>query len=148
MSEKTGTASATGATTNDQNRGLLDTSVLIAQETGRRLGPLPAMSSVSVVTIAELHLGVLMADDPVIRAERLRTVSRAEALFEPLPVDVNVARTFATLVASARRAGRRPTIQDTWIAATAATHNLPLYTQDDTQDDGFAGIPQVRGVRI
>jgi len=149
----TGTASAGGAASgfgsagtseDDQGRGLLDTSVLIAQETGRRLGDLPATGSVSVVTVAELHLGVLMADDPVIRAQRLRTLARVEALFEPLPVDANVARSFAALVAAARREGRRPKIQDTWIAATAVTHNLPLYSQDDD----FTDMPHVRIVRV
>ena len=45
-------------------RGLLDTSVFIARERGRRLGDLPAAAAVSVVTVAELHLGVLMRRGP------------------------------------------------------------------------------------
>ncbi|MBI3977303.1 MAG: PIN domain-containing protein [Chloroflexi bacterium] len=125
-------------------RSLLDTSVFIAEETGRPLGPLPPMAAISVVTVAELHLGVLMADDPAIRAQRLRTLASVEALFEPLPIDAEVARTFAELVAEARRQGRRPGIMDTWIAATAVVHDLPVYTQDD----GFLTIPRVRVVRV
>jgi predicted nucleic acid-binding protein len=125
-------------------RGVLDTSVFIAQESGRPLGLLPAVAAVSVITLAELYLGVLMAEDPATRAQRLRTLSEVEALFEPLPIDRTVARTFAELVAEARRHGRRPRIMDTWIAATAVTHGLPVYTQDDD----FTGIPQVRVVRV
>lgn len=125
-------------------RGLLDTSVFIAEETGRPLGILPRMAAISVTTIAELHLGVLMADDPEVRARRLLTLSSVEALFDPLPIDVGVARVFAELVAEARRRGRRPKIMDTWVAATAVTHGLPVYTQDED----FLAIPRVRVVRV
>ncbi len=126
------------------DRGLLDTSVLVAQEAGRPLGRLPGAAAVSVVTIAELHLGVLMAGDLTIRAQRLRTLSAVMGLFDPLPIDPPVARTFAELVAEARRQGRRPKIMDTWIAATAVAHGVPVYTQDDD----FHLIPGVRVVRV
>lgn len=125
-------------------RGLLDTSVFIAREAGRPIGPLPEAVAISVVTVAELHLGVLMADDPAIRARRLRTLSSLMATFDPLPIDSGVARTFAELVAEARRQGRRPGIMDSWIAATAVAHGLSLYTQDED----FAGIPRVQVVRV
>lgn len=125
-------------------RGLLDTSVFIARESGRPLGALPRLAAISVVTVAALQLGVLMADDPAIRARRLRTLNSVGTHFEPLAIDADVARTFAELVAEARRQGRRPKIMDTWIAATAIEHSLPIYTQDD----GFATIPRLRVVRF
>ncbi len=125
-------------------RGLLDTSVFIAQESGRALGMLPATAAISVVTLAELHLGVLLADHPTVRARRLRTLTSVQNLFEPLPVDSEVARAFAEIVSEARRASRRPKIMDTWIAATAVAHGLPIYTQDDD----FTAIPGVRVVRV
>jgi len=126
------------------DRGLLDTSVFVARETSRAHGTLPVTATVSVVTVAELHLGVLLADDPTIRAQRLRTLSSVQALFEPLPIDSAVARIFAELVAEARRQGKRTKIMDTWIAATAVTHDLPVYTQDDD----FLAIPRVRVIRV
>jgi predicted nucleic acid-binding protein len=125
-------------------RGLLDTSVFIAQETGRARASLPAMAAVSVITLAELHLGVLLTEDPHVRAQRLRTLSSVEGLFDPLPVDAAVARTFAEIVAEARRQGRRPKIMDTWIAATAVTHGLPVYTQDED----FLAIPRVHVIQV
>jgi predicted nucleic acid-binding protein len=64
--------------------------------------------------------------------------------FEPLPIDAEVARTFAELVAEARRHGKRPKIMDTWIAATAVAHDIPVYTQEED----FAEIPQVRVHRV
>ncbi len=51
---------------------------------------------------------------------------------------------FAEIVAEARRVGRRPKIMDTWIAATALAHDLPIYTQDED----FESIPKVRVQRI
>ena len=53
-------------------------------------------------------------------------------------------RPVAELVAEARRTGRRPTIMDAWIAATAVAHDLPVYTQDED----FLAIPRVRVVRV
>ncbi len=65
-----------------RERGLLDTSVFVARETGRAHGALPTTAAISVVTIAELHLGVLLADGPKIRAQRLPTLSLAQAAFD------------------------------------------------------------------
>jgi predicted nucleic acid-binding protein len=122
------------------HHGLLDTSVFIAREAGRPLGDLPEAAAVSVVTVAELHLGVLMAKGSAVRARRLRTLTAVLNAFEPIPIDSEVARTFAELVAEARRHGKRPKIMDTWIAATAIAHDLSIYTQDED----FAAIPKVR----
>jgi predicted nucleic acid-binding protein len=125
-------------------RGVLDTSVFIAKETGRSLAELPDAAAVSVITLAELHLGVLMAQGSAVRARRLRTLTMVQNTFEPLPIDPEVARTFAELVAEARRYRKRPKIMDTWIAATAVAHDIPVYTQDED----FAEIPKVRVHRV
>jgi predicted nucleic acid-binding protein len=125
-------------------RGVLDTSVFIAKETGRPLAELPDAAAVSVVTFAELHLGVLMAQGSAVRARRLRTLTMVQNTFEPLPMDPEVARTFAELVAEARRYRKRPKIMDTWIAATAVAHDIPVYTQDED----FVEIPKVRVHRV
>jgi hypothetical protein len=111
-------------------RGLLDTSVFIGQEQTRTIGPLPDEGAISVMTIAELHVGVLLAAGPKLRAQRLRTLGRVERAFQPLPVDDVVARTFAEIVSDARRKRRQPRVVDALIAATAVAHDLPLYSQD------------------
>ena len=110
---------------------LVDTSVLIGGEAGR-LQPtdLPDRAFVSSVTIAELHLGVLAAREEIGRRRRLETLAFAERQFESLPVDDDVARAFARLVDTARRAGRRTPVLDALIAATALSRELPLFTQD------------------
>jgi predicted nucleic acid-binding protein len=118
-------------------RGLLDTSVFIADEQSRPLATddLPAQAAISVVTLAELELGVHMAAFEAIRGRRLRTLQATQSTYVALPIDEAVASAFAELVATARRAGRRPKIQDTWIAATARAHAVPVYTQDSDFDE-------------
>ena len=82
------------------------------------------------MTLAELHVGVLLAADPRIRAQRLRALARVERTFDPIPVDSPVARSFAEIVADGRRKRRHPRVVDALIAATAVAHDLPLYSQD------------------
>ncbi len=125
-------------------KGLVDTSVFIAREAGRPLDSLPDEPAVSVVTLAELHLGVLRARDAQTRARRLRTVSRVEREYDAIPIDAEVARTFASIVGDARAAGRRPKVMDVWIAATGVRHGLVVFTQDAD----FADIPQVQIQRV
>ncbi len=122
--------------------GLLDTSVFVAREQRRPLASLPDEGRVSVITAAELRIGVLMADDPSIRAQRMRTLSEVEAL-EPVAVDEAAARAFAEIVADARRDGRRPRILDALIGATAASMGVAVYTQDADFED-MAGVEVVR----
>jgi len=113
-------------------RGLLDTSVFIADEQGRHIesSRLPDEAAISVITLAELELGVHLAASEDVRAQRLRTLQATKATYVALPVDDAVASAFAELVATARRSGRRPKVQDTWIAATASAHAVAIYTQD------------------
>jgi predicted nucleic acid-binding protein len=126
-------------------RGLLDTSVFIADEQKRELasGRLPDEAAISVVTLAELQLGVHMADAEELRARRLRTLQSAQAIYVALPIDEAVASAFAELVATARRAGRPPKVQDTWIAATARAHAVAVYTQDSDFDELAVNVVRV-----
>jgi len=126
-------------------RGLLDTSVFIAGEQKRELASsrLPDEAAISVVTLAELQLGVHMADAEELRARRLRTLQSAQAIYVALPIDEAVASAFAELVATARRAGHRPKVQDTWIAATARAHAVAVYTQDSDFDELAVNVVRV-----
>lgn len=127
-------------------RGVIDTSVLIADEQGRalELDRLPEEIAISVVTLAELELGVHLALDERTRAQRLATLRATQASHVALPIDEPVAAAFAEIVATARRDGRRPNVQDVWIAATARVHGVAVYTQDA----GFEGLPGVDIVRV
>jgi predicted nucleic acid-binding protein len=113
-------------------RGLADTSVSIAHETGRPIDvmALPDRLAISVVTIGELRAGVLAATDAVTRDRRLDTLTAALSL-EPIPVDVEVANAWARLRVALRDAGLRMSVNDSWIAATAMALGVPIVTQDD-----------------
>lgn len=128
-------------------RGLLDTSVFIAQETERPLDDslLPEESAVSAVTIAELQAGVLAAADTDVRARRLATLS-ALGDVEVLVVDEAVAASWALLRVHLAESERRLNVNDLWIAATALTHQIPVVTQDDDFGpvEGVGGLLVVR----
>jgi hypothetical protein len=128
-------------------RGLLDTTVFIARESGRPLDVdrLPAESAVSVVTVGELHAGVLAAADTDTRAARLATLD-AVADITLLPVDDAVAIAWARLRVRLVEVGRRANANDLWIAATAVAYGLPVVTQDGDFDvlEGLATLEVVR----
>jgi predicted nucleic acid-binding protein len=111
-------------------RGIVDTSVVIDLE---RIDPsnLPAEVAISAITLCELAAGPHATTDPGDRARRQDRLQRAEATFEPLPVDRAVARAYgraySEVVAAGRKARGRRAL-DLLIAATALAAELPLYT--------------------
>ena len=123
---------------------VLDTSIFVAVEQGRPLArPLPDEVSVSVITLAELELGVLVARDPDARALRLATLTGVREETVGLPADARVASAYARLASGELAAGRKPRVHDTWIAATALVHAAEVWTQDD-DFSSFAVVDVVR----
>jgi predicted nucleic acid-binding protein len=120
-------------------RGLIDTSVVIDLEV-IEVERLPREVAVSAMTMAELAAGPHATTDSAERARRQDRLQRAEATFEPLPVDADVARAYgrvyAVVVAAGRKARGRRAI-DLLIAATAVAADLPLYTRNPAD---FAGL--------
>jgi predicted nucleic acid-binding protein len=114
------------------SRGLADTTVFIARESGRALeqAALPDEIGVSVITIGELRAGVLAADDIETRDRRLATLTQALAL-DPVPVDGQVAESWARLRVLLRDSDQRMPVDDSWIAATAMAFGVPIVTQDE-----------------
>jgi len=120
-------------------RGLVDTSVVIDLD---RIdaSDLPAELAVSAVTMAELAAGPHATTDRAERASRQDRLQRAEATFDPLPVDVSVARAYGRVYAAVVARGRKPRGRrafDLLIAATALAAELPLYTRNP---EDFAGL--------
>jgi predicted nucleic acid-binding protein len=124
---------------------ILDTSVYIAQEQRRTMAlpDPPADPKVSVVTVAELWAGLYSAEDDLTHALRLATLQRA--LSAPtLLVDRVVARAWAELRETLRELKRKMPANDSWIAATAIVHGLPVMTQDDD----FSDVPGLEVIRV
>jgi hypothetical protein len=113
-------------------RGIADTSVFIARESGRPvdIALLPDELGVSVITVGELRAGVLAALEVETRDRRLATLTQALAL-EPIAVDGRVAESWARLRLVLRDAKQRMPVNDSWIAATAMALGIPLITQDE-----------------
>ncbi|WP_409331876.1 type II toxin-antitoxin system VapC family toxin [Trujillonella humicola] len=128
-------------------RGLLDTSVFIARE-DRALDVtlLPDEVAVSVITYGELRAGVLAADDLSVRSRRLTTLQTVADL-NPLPIDASVADAWAELRLRLARSGRRLKVNDTWIAATALAHGVPVVSQD-TDFDALADLGGPAVIRL
>lgn len=121
-----------------------DTSVFIAVEKGRPLlATPPAALGVSYVTVAELTVGVLQAPSPEERVLRSRTLREVQRL-RPLPVDRLIAATWAELRTAMREMKRRMPVNDSWIAATAIAHELPVVAQDDDYSD----VPGLEVIRL
>jgi predicted nucleic acid-binding protein len=97
----------------------------------------------SVITLGELRLGVLQAKDPDSASRRLSTYQLAQR-FEALTVDEQVSDAWALLVSRLRAEGRKAPINDSWIAATAIAHGIPIVTQDADYDH----MPGVQVIKI
>src|SRR5262245_20870204 len=125
-------------------RALADTSIFIGLEANRF--DAEAMSDyewgVSAVTLGELRLGVLHAGDAVAASRRLSTYQLAQR-FEPIPIDEAVTDAWALLVSRLRAAKRKAPINDSWIAATAIAHGVPVVTQDADYDE-MPGLEVIR----
>lgn len=126
-------------------RALADTSVFIGLEAARfdvsRFEDFEW--GISVVTLGELRLGVLRARDPEALSRRLSTYQLAQR-FEALTVDEAVSDAWALLVSRLREAGKRVPINDSWIAATAIAHQVPIVTQDADYDS----MPEVQVIKV
>lgn len=117
------------------SRGILDTSVLVAED----VIPIPGELAISIVSIAELHFGVLVAKNEQTRATRLARLSSIQRRFDPLPVDDAVADSYGRLAARVAAIGRQPRarVMDLLIAATAHAHDASVYTRNAAD---FAGL--------
>lgn len=127
--------------------GVLDTSVFIANETGRALdeSAIPEQVATTVITLAELNAGILAAGSADVRARRLATLDVVSDM-EALPVDEDAARVWARLRVYLAETGRRMGINDLWIAAIAVSRGLPVITQDDdfAALDGALGFTAIQ----
>ncbi len=124
--------------------GLADTSVFIAAEADRpTVGTPPQRIMVSIVTIAELRVGVLATPDLAVRRRRLATLHQAQSLM-PLIINDEVASSWAELRVRLRDSGRSMPVNDSWIAATALAAGVPVVTQDADYD----GVPGLGVIRV
>jgi len=133
-----------------QARGILDTSVIIDLE---RIdcAKLPIDSAVSAITMAELAAGPHATADVDERARRQDRLQRAEAIFDPLPFDIEAARAYGRMYAAVATTGRKARgarAVDLLIAATACALGLPLYTRNPEDFKALDKLVEVVPVRL
>ncbi len=110
---------------------------------------LPAELAVSAVTLAELAAGPHSTSDPAERAARQDRLQRAEATFEPMPIDGAVARAYGRVYAAVAAAGRKARGRralDLLIAATALAAGLALYTRNPQDFAELSGLLEIVAV--
>lgn len=127
------------------SRGLADTTVFVARESGRPLQVdlLPDVIGVSVITIGELRAGVLAAADVETRDRRLSTLTQALAL-DPILIDGAVAESWAWLRLLLRDSQQQMPVNDSWIAASALALGVPVVTQDDD----YVDVPSLAVIKV
>lgn len=123
-------------------RGLLDTSAVIALDEHIDDPRLPGRVFISAITLAELSVGPLVADSETERADRLGLLQHAEANIDALAFDASAARAFGRVSADLRLAGRKSSSRalDALIAATALAHDMPLVTANAREFEGIRGL--------
>ena len=126
-------------------RGVLDTSTVILMGQLSEATALPTEPLITAVTLAELSVGPLVAEDEGERVARQAHLQQAEADFDPLPFDAGAARAFGGVAASLRRSGRKTNARayDAMIAATALANDLPVYTCNPADFAGIDGLEVV-----
>jgi predicted nucleic acid-binding protein len=119
--------------------GLLDTSVLIDWDNPAVAAALPDEAAVSAITLAELAAGPHLAATGAESARRQARLQQVEAAFEPLPFDVEAARSYGQIIAAITETSgsHRRRVADMLIAATAHANQLALYTRNP---DDFSGL--------
>lgn len=122
-------------------KAILDTSVVIATD----VGPLDGELSISAITLAEMHFGVLVAKEQEVRAERLRRLLVLQRNFDALPLNDAVAASYGQIAAAVVDAGRQPRARsmDLLIAATAHAHSARLYTRNADDFTGLGNLVEV-----
>lgn len=104
---------------------------------------LPHEVAISAITLAELAAGPHAATSRAERGRRQDRLQRTEAVFDPLPFDVDAARAYGRIFSAVLAAERKPRgarAVDLMIAATALAANLPLYTRNPSD---FAGLNEI-----
>lgn len=121
---------------------LLDTTFLIDVERGVDLADVIADDddvAIAAITIAELRVGVLLADG----RRRTARASYVDELIDAIPIiayDLRVAEAHSELLVAVREQGRPRGAHDLIIAATARSTARVVLTADAS---AFAGLPDV-----
>jgi predicted nucleic acid-binding protein len=129
-------------------RALLDTSVVVDLDVIDE-DRLPEECSIATITLAELSAGLHAVNDSAQRAARQVILQYVESTFQSVPFDSEAARAFGRIYAAVRAAGQKPRggrAVDFFIAATALSRALPLFTRNSTDFTSVANLVEIVSV--
>ncbi len=92
---------------------------------------------IAFVTLGELYQWIFLRTFSEANKNRLLTYIAEHIV---VPYDDRLAWTWAELSADRRKSGRPISMEDSWIAATALRHGLPLVTHNRKHFDGIPGL--------
>ncbi len=129
-------------------RALLDTSVVVDIDLIDE-GRLPDECSIATITLAELSAGLHAVADSAQRAARQVILQYVESTFQSVPFDSEAARAYGRIYAAVRAAGKKPRggrAVDLFIAATALSRALPLFTRNSVDFTTVANLVEIVSV--
>ncbi|ATG50822.1 VapC toxin family PIN domain ribonuclease [Brachybacterium vulturis] len=102
-------------------------------------------SYISVISLAELRLGVEFLEEGRRRSELLHHVRSVQDAYQSrtLPLAATVVENYAVNVALLRRRGISISVNDAYIAATAVTHDAVLFTRNLRDFQGYPGLEAI-----
>jgi predicted nucleic acid-binding protein len=124
---------------------MLDTSVVVDIDAIAD-GLLPDECSIATITLAELSGGLHAAKSSAVRAARQEILQYVESTFHAVPFDSEAARAYGRVYATVLDSGRKPRggrAVDFFIAATALSRGLPLFTRNPADFASLAGLLDV-----
>jgi tRNA(fMet)-specific endonuclease VapC len=125
------------------SRLLLDTTFLVdADRSKASLDDLVADDdevAIAAITVAELLVGVLLADDAH-RADRQQFVNEVRVTIPIVDYDANVATAHAELLVALRRQGRPRGAHDLIVAATANATQRDVVSADRSAYEDLPGV--------
>ena len=93
--------------------------------------------ALSFITIGELYFGAFKKNWGPARIEALKDSFRSVAI---VPYDQEVCRTYAEIKAQLESKGQRIEDNDTWIAACALRHSIPLVSNNRSHFERVPGL--------
>jgi len=127
------------------SRGIADTSLFTAAAARRGLetAELPDELAISAITVGELRAALLAVDDYRVQDRRLEIYLAASSM-DAIPIDEDVAASWARLRAALHQARRSLRVNASWIAATALSLGVPLVCHGHEFDD----VPDLEVIRV
>ena len=129
-------------------RGVLDTSVVLDYEK-LATDDLPVQASIAAITLAEIVAGPHAVFDIDERSRRQARLQWVESELLALPFDADAARAYGRVYAAVVADGRKPRggrAVDLFIAATALSRSLPLYTRNPADFSSLVAILDIEHV--